>query len=408
MRQWLRRAVAAVAALAVVVFNARLYAPPESDVTPQLRFLQEALRNGAAEQMQAHFPEGYLFCQATYGLAWLNLGRDQPDRRAEACANARAALLAMDSEVGRRPFEASLDPPYGIFHAGWCARLHAGLLALTAPPDRRPDDLAEFEVRCAAIAAAFDAADTPFLQSYPGQTWPVDSVVAIAALRLHDRLLPSRYEASIADWLDAAEVGLDLTTGLLAHACDPVNGQPLGPARGSSQTLLLPFLFEIDPSLAVDHYQRFRRHFVAAPAGLPGVREYPRGVRSRGDVDSGPLIFGLSPSASLVAVAAARLAGDRSLLRALVGSQEALLHPARRHGGRAFLLGRLPVIDAFAAWARSAGPVPDPGGALDPGFTRLWRLPAHLVSLLLLLGLARTERRPAVHARPHTDSTQEP
>ncbi len=411
MRPRLNRVAAALFASLVAVWNVRLYAPAEPDVTPHLRLLQDALRSGAAERMQEQFPEGYLFTHATYGLAWLNVGRDQPERRAEACAHARAALLAIDSADGRRPFEPSLDPPYGVFYAGWCARLHGGLLALTAPPDRRPDDVAEFEARCDALAAAFEAADSPFLASYPAQAWPVDSIVAVAALRLHGQLLPARFEPLIESWLRAADIGLDPATGLFAHACDPVSGQPQGPARGSSQTLLLPFLFELEGNLAAVHYQRFRRHFVAAPAGLPGVREYRRGVRATGDVDSGPLIFGLSPSASVVAPAAARLAGDGSLLRALTGSQEALLWPVRRRGGRDYLLGRLPVVDGFAAWARSAGPAPDAGAALDPGFTPLWRLPAHLTSLLLLLALARAAlrpARPARPARPHTDSTQEP
>jgi hypothetical protein len=84
------------------------------------------------------------------------------------------------------------------------------------------------------------------------------------------------------------------------------------------------FLVEVDPHLGRAQYRRFRELFVAAPFGLPGVREYPRGSRGGGDVDSGPLVAGLSASASTVTLGAARVHGDHRLAGALTNAIEFL------------------------------------------------------------------------------------
>ena len=55
---------------------------------------------------------------------------------------------------------------------------------------------------------------------------------------------------------------------------------------------------------------------------LAGVREYPHGVEGEGDVDSGPLVFGLSPSASVFAISGARINRDRNLFQALYRSMD--------------------------------------------------------------------------------------
>src|SRR4051812_5386030 len=71
---------------AAVLCNARLYTPSSvsydeahirDDVLPQLRFLRTALDNGAGEEMQRLFPEGYFFTNMLYGLTWAEVGMRQ-------------------------------------------------------------------------------------------------------------------------------------------------------------------------------------------------------------------------------------------------------------------------------------------------------------------------------------------
>src|SRR5262245_34122198 len=189
-RRWVRWAyvaAAAVVTVAVLVPNARLYRSGQSTggVVAQLHHLRGELRSGAGEDMQRLFPEGYFFSHVLYGLTWVDVALADRDRRAEALREARWTLDRLDGPQGREPFAAALRPAYGGFYVGWTSRLRGGVVELAGPG---APEVARFEADCDALAAAF-AEDGPFLQAYPGQAWPVDSTVAIAALRLHDRVL---------------------------------------------------------------------------------------------------------------------------------------------------------------------------------------------------------------------------
>lgn len=171
----MHRAIVAALAIALLVPNLRLYAEPADPGRDdaQRAFLGAALRDGAGERMQGRFPEGYFFTWALYGLASVQAGLDRPELRDEALREARAALGELDSAAGRAPFSAALDPPYGVFHAGWSARLAGGVLLLQPEGRRDPAGVAAFRQRCEALAAAFHHRASPFLPAYPGQAWPV-------------------------------------------------------------------------------------------------------------------------------------------------------------------------------------------------------------------------------------------
>lgn len=66
--------------ITIVIIHARIYYHPEiriagqdtvnTDVLKELRGLKSALDNNADVEMQKIYPEGYLFINALYGLAW--------------------------------------------------------------------------------------------------------------------------------------------------------------------------------------------------------------------------------------------------------------------------------------------------------------------------------------------------
>ncbi len=73
------------------------------------------------------------------------------------------------------------------------------------------------------------------------------------------------------------------------------------------------FLPEIEHEFAKAKYVRFWELFLSAPLGLgPAVREYPHGADGPADVDSGPLPQGISLSATVVTLGAAKVNGDES------------------------------------------------------------------------------------------------
>jgi hypothetical protein len=398
---WAYVAVAVLATLAVLLPNIRLYRAAQStgDVVAQLRYLKGELGDGMGERMQALFPEGYFFSHALYGLAWVDVATAAPGRRAQALAEARWALGRLDSPAGRAPFDAGLRPAYGVFHAGWSARLRGGIVGLAGP---RAPEAAVLSAQCAALAAELDRTG-PFLQSYPGQVWPVDSVVAVAALARHDQVLGARYTRPIARWVARVGQGLDPGTGLLPHMTQPrVEG-----ARGSSQAMIQRFLPEIDRRWAREQYGRYRRLFVTGRLGQPAVREYPPGRDGGGDVDSGPLILGVSASATVVAIGAARVQGDRAFAGPATGLGEAIGMPARLGGSKRYALGMLPIGDGFLAWSTAAPAAAGHGGPLPPPVPAWWRLTWHVPSLLVLAGLwyapLRTLRRRRPTVREHQD-----
>ncbi|MBU2662699.1 hypothetical protein KOI35_04190 [Actinoplanes bogorensis] len=387
LRLVLAIAISAAAALGVV----RLVTPADGDsgVRRQLAFLRHELESGAAEDAQRLFPEGYFFLYALYGLTAVDASR---------LDDARWALSRLESDAGRAPFAGDMPLRYGVFYRGWVNWLRGGIASLS----RDPADLRALQEDSAAIAAAFDASPTPYLTSYPGQAWPVDSTVAIASLRLHDKVLTPAYDVTVIRWLANVQARLDPATQLMPHIVDADTGSPTSGAQGTSQSLINRFLPEIDADFARQQYTRFRTWFLAAPLGLgPTVREYPVGVDGPANVDSGPLVLGTSLSATVVTIAAARLNGDPSLARGLAQFGEVAGLPVSTPWSKRYAFGAAPIGDAFLAWSKTARPwVAAPPQPASRVLSRWWQLP--LLTLFVavgltpwLIGAARRRHRPA-------------
>jgi hypothetical protein len=379
-----RKVLAGILTVLAVVGVVRLVAPATSEdqeppgVRLQLTFLRERLEGGADTEAQALFPEGYFFLNVLYGLTWVELGKRgvEPARAADEAA---WALSRVESPAGRAPFDPSAIPAYGVFYTGWTNWLRGGLLTLRDDPAER----ARLEADSQALAAAFDASPTPFLTAYPGQAWPCDSTVAIASLRLAG----PRFMPTVDRWVTRARGLLDPATGLLPHYVDPSTGALVDGARGTSQAIIQRFLVDVDPVFAREQYLLFRERFLDRPLWLgPAIREYPHGVDGEGDVDSGPLIRGISLSTTVVALGAAQAQGDHSLAAALAGFGEFAGLPITTWRTKRYALGLVPVGDAFLAWSKTARPwtvpPPSPPVAVIGGG---WRVP--LLMMLILIGL---------------------
>jgi hypothetical protein len=406
MRRALRLLTALVITLSALVAGLRLTLPATpgpagepAGVRRQLTFLREALDRGAGEQAQQLFPEGYFFLHVLYGLAWVELGQRDPELSIVALRESRWALARLDSPAGRAPFSAGLTPSHGVFYRGWTNWLRGGVVGLAASGD--PVELARFDADSGELGAAFDASPSPYLAAYPGQAWPVDSTVAIASLRLHDRLRTPRFAGTVGRWLDGVRGRLDPRTGLLPHRVDPVTGAPVEVARGSSQSVIQRFLVDVEPSFAREQYLRFRDRFVVTPLGLgPAVREYPVGLDGPADVDSGPLPLGISVSATVVTLGAAQSQGDARLAGDLANYGELVGLPVDSPWSKRYALGLLPVGDAFLAWAKTARPwVVEVPAAPPSSVAWWWRVPPLVVLFAAAATLWLPELRRARRVR---------
>jgi hypothetical protein len=405
MAKLLRLLLAGVITAAAAFQTVRLVAP--ADGTPavrrQMTFLRDQLESGAAQRAQQQFPEGYFFLYALYGLTAVNLGLADPvSERADELESARWALAQLETDAGREPFAGDLQPELGVFYRGWTNWLRGGILRLQPPDARNAAEAARFESDSAELGAAFDESATPFLQSYPGRAWPVDSTVAMASLSLHDKLFPPRYDATAIRWVAGVRANLDPSTGLVPHTADIDTGGPASGARGTSLSLINRFLPEIDPEFSTEQYVRFRELFLDRPLALgPAVREYPDGVDGPADVDSGPLPLGISLSATVVTLGAARVHRDSSLAGALGNFGDVAGLPLDTFATRRYAFGAVPIGDAFLAWAKSdtswVSTPPEPPRVIS----WWWRVPLLLLFLVIaaapwIAGRAWRRRRVAI------------
>lgn len=86
---------------------------------------------------------------------------------------------------------------------------------------------------------------------------------------------------------------------------------------------------------------------------MTGIREYPKGQEGDGDIDSGPVIWGIGGAASLVGQRAAGIHKKEQRFVELRNSVEAFGTAYQWNGKKRFVFGQLAVADAFIAWANA-------------------------------------------------------
>jgi len=381
---------------AVLFFNVRLYSPSplaeRQDSEPlalvaQLAANRAALDAGSPSQMQHLFPEGYYFSYLFHGLTWVELAmRDDlyTQRAVEECS---WCLSHLESQEAREPFPPGLPPDHGMFYSAWKCSLRAGMVVLQGGDD--PVQLREFRRECDAIVMALGEAETPFLPSYGNPTWPCDAVPAVHAMSVHDRFFQEeRYQTVIAKWLEDSRDRLDPETDLLPHTAQLPDGREVSVARATSQVIMLRYLPDIDASFATDQYERFRERFFISFLGAPCVLEYPSGVTGFGDVDSGPLIFGRSLSATVLMMGVAQIYGDHSMADAIAQVGETVGLPWTLDGQKRYVGGVLPIGDIMVSYAHVARPW-FAGNEHHPvaeySVPVYWRWQLHALSLLVFL-----------------------
>ena len=373
--RWPIRIVATLAILFVLYVNIRLLETPVCDpagadfapvdVVKQLHFLKKALHEEkAAEDMQLLYPEGFVFLHALYALTWCEVVENLPFESVgwqEGLGEIAFSVDALDSPAARSVFNPDLPLAYGAFYRGWSAYVRGNFLAVQTPQMRDSAVVRQFQGECQSIARAISGTAQPYLESYRHLAWPADNIVCLAALDWHDRMFEPRFQDVRTEWLRRIKNNLDPGLHLIPHGYDLEREKPLEGVRGSSQSLMLVFLADIDSAFAADQYRKYRDHFLTSRLGMPGVREYPRGQSGLGDVDSGPVIAGIGAAASIVGLKTALRFGDRETATGLYLGLNALLLARSDKDEKYCLFGQLPMADAFLAWSSTQ---------ICPAFTR--------------------------------------
>lgn len=327
-------------------------------VVHQLNFLEEQLKKEhLGERMQDLFPEGFVFTNTLYGLAWCELAlatKKDTQLHKKALQEALFSFNEINSTKATSTFDNHLTPQYGIYYLGWNNYLLSKILQLDTTFTGYETYRALFEKQCKVICNTVIEQKTPYLQSYENQCWPADMTVAIASISNHDKIFTPQYQEFISNWLMNVKQHLDSKTHLIPHKVSFHTNIVLDGSRGSSTSLIIRLLSEIDPLFAKQQYEYYQQDFVTTTFGLPSVREFPKGENREEDIDSGPILFGVGFAATIVAIGTHATLEDSSLATKQDKAIELFGISHTTDNKKEYLFGQLPIADAFIVWGRAS------------------------------------------------------
>jgi hypothetical protein len=354
--------IGAILVLVVLYVNVSLYYRPEIkkiedsevnyDILQQLRHLRSEIDSGAATEMQNIYPEGFVFLHSLYALAWCDF-LERVDQNSslfkEGFNEVGKSCSRVNSEEGRSIFSEYQLLEYGAFYTGWSTYVLGRKLNLSKAD---VTDVKEFKHACERIAEFIGKSSSPYATSYYEMAWPGDMIPCVAALQLHDRMFVPTYQAVINVWITKVKSRLD-EYGLVPHSVDSDTGKSVQSARGSSQSLMLIFLHDIDHSFARKQFRIYDSLFIGKRFGLTCVYEYPRGTWGVGDIDSGPVILGVGGAASIVGMRTLGMFEQEDKAISIRNGIESFGLSRRKENTKSYLFGTLPMADAFITWAQA-------------------------------------------------------
>jgi len=249
-----------------------------------------------------------------FGYACANLARSDQALCDEALAETRWLLEALQTPRLTGFIADHFGEPFTTNRTATSAFVHGHFLNLTlryreVSGDQRYDGLIQRVAQ--ALFEAYTKSDQAILKSYTNMWWVTDNCPALSALARYDRQFNRDTSSGRRRFVESLKAHyLDSQTGMLCTYVDPAPRRSLQGPRGVSQMYGLHFLKDIDPEFAAGQYALARRHLFRPVLGLLAVREFPEGVPETADVDSGPVVLGLGPSASGFGIAAAAINGD--------------------------------------------------------------------------------------------------
>ncbi len=294
--------------------------------------------------------------------AMVNVAFTHPETRAEALAACDKALEhALDPRTrafevhqwGSDPLE-DLDGPHG--HIGYLGHL-AFMLGACRSIGLETQHAALHEQLVETITRRMAKSPSRHVATYPGEIYTADNSVGVAAVSLFHLVTNTPPRPVVREWVQYTRAHLlDADNELIVFRVTG-DGRPAGKGRGSAAGYSSLYLPLIDTELAAHQRQRVAEHMlVDMPFGGRALREYARGVDGgSGDVDTGPLFFGVSPSATGFFLAGARHMQDDALTLSLLRTAEMAGFTGPCTGGRCYWLAPM-VGDAIVLAARTATP----------------------------------------------------
>lgn len=270
------------------------------------------------------------------GYACANLAKYDETSRKEALKEMRWLIDAVQTPRLSGFVTEHFGEPFGKGEFKAAVFVHGHFLNLAMryreiTGDKRYDEVVHRVAE--GLAKEFESTDQTILRSYKDMWWVTDNMPALSALAAYDRVFHADHSKIRQRFIESLKTYyLDKRTGMFCTYISPPNHQQIGGPRGISMMYGLQFLGDVDADFAKQQYALSKRYLIRTGLGFAAVREYPEGVKGTGDVDSGPLIFGLGPSASGFGIAAAAMMSDWETAGQLITAATLIGRPVLRKG----------------------------------------------------------------------------
>ncbi len=283
---------------------------------------------------------------AIYQMAILGLGQivlEHPEKREAYLPAMRSAAermvapetLSYAGQVWGHHGAQRMSPGEGHAYLGY-VNLALGMLRAVDPSTPHA---ALHDRLSAAFAERLAASPTGLVETYPGETWPPDVAAVAGSVGLHAKVTGTDRRALLDAWADRfARCALD-GSGYLVQRVKSGSCAPLDAPRGSGTAVAAYFTSFAVPSLSAKLHRAIVSEGRRSLFGFGGVREYARGHSGIGDVNAGPILFGVSVGATGFAIGSARANRDRELYRELYRTAHLFGVPVASSDGESFAVG---------------------------------------------------------------------
>ncbi|MBR6038436.1 MAG: hypothetical protein IKP53_06900 [Candidatus Methanomethylophilaceae archaeon] len=217
-----------------------------------------------------------------------------------------------------------------------------------------------FDALCRAMARRIMDSPDINLQTFPGTyIYVPDMLVAIVALANYARLNGGKYQEVVDTWLANMKANhIDPDTGLIkSFVPDGETWVGDQPVLGSYSALSVYYLTFVDEDFAREQYALLKKTFLKRHP-FTGFREHVKGTKGPLYLmDSGPVVFGLSPTGTAFGIGAATYFRDWDLRKRFLRTGETAGFTVSSKRSRHYLLGSYVLVgEAITLAMRTAVP----------------------------------------------------
>ena len=303
----------------------------------QINYLTNTLHDGQDSILQTQYPEGQTFSNAIFALALIEYSNKIEPNEIYLSGTIDLCINNLLSASTKSYFHENLNPNYGAFYNGWtnfCLLKYINSSAFENSSHQEYFSACHDSINQLLLLAQKDSLN--ILESYKGASWPADNIVCIASLGDSNKKLQL-------DWTKLL-IETSSIEGDLIHHYNPLPNE----LRGSSQALMLHFLYGVDSILTNKMKNEFNVRLVDQFLGIQFVKEYEEDGREA-DIDSGPIIWDYGSVATIVNIKNSAKSNP-IVARTTWSFLNSLGAPINLFGNKFYIFKQEPIFDIFMLW----------------------------------------------------------